>query len=561
MHIVGIIIGLIVLYNLWDYLFYIVGGVIGLMALIFFGCATEEHSKPNGDSLSFLIIGAMCCGLSYCAFSYQVNSWHNTELIAQEQAQKAAEKAQAEAERKAREEAEKIQKNIERANQLSGYEQEIFYSKFQEYITSGLDENSAREKALAEVDAMLAAQAEAERKAREEAESKAAESEKPATVAQKRINIESLKSVNANVLAEQVIEYINANPDKKGRLINYVLNLKLLTAKRDSKIKDRNTEGEIILNNIPLIGGLIVDKSWDDFISSYKRAIVNEITNDTVMKNILDRYHENRPGKGFITITDTAYETLSNMYLIDPNDIENYNALIKIAAIKYHAVEAYVEDNKVRLSLDPGIFDVIDVVSYAAFSAKDNREKYKSSQQAFDRICSALSIDLKNCRTKEDIAEYLSSLIPRYMFPYELEETYLPADKSVVFTENSAKDGERRRVYEMLRGTWKSLITDRTAVIETFPENDNSPRTPRVNYIDVLDKKEAYARFNYFFPSGNRVDVFITPALYVKDGHKTKVLVMYSNYKLIKGGESTVYKNGRVENISSAEDVFIKIVQ
>ncbi len=190
MHIVAIIIGLIVLYNFWDYLFYIVGGIIGLVALIFLGCAKEEHNKPNGDSLTYLIIGVMCCGLSYCMFSYQVNSWHNPELIAQEQAQKekdAAEKAQAEAERKAREEAEKIQKNIERANQLNGYEKELFYSKFQEYITSGLDENSAREKALAEVDAMLAAQAEAERKAAEEEQARLVAEQKAREEEQRRL--------------------------------------------------------------------------------------------------------------------------------------------------------------------------------------------------------------------------------------------------------------------------------------------------------------------------------------------------------------------------------------
>ena len=193
MHIVGIIIGLIVLYNLWDYLFYVVGGVIGLVALIFLWCAKEERSKPNGEPLVYLILGVMCCGLSYCMFSYQVNSWHNTELIAQKQAQEqaqkekeAAEKAQAEAERKAREESEKIQKNIERANQLSGYEQEIFYSKFQEGINSGLDENSAREKALAEVDAMLAAQAEAERKAREEEQARLAAEQKAREEEQRR---------------------------------------------------------------------------------------------------------------------------------------------------------------------------------------------------------------------------------------------------------------------------------------------------------------------------------------------------------------------------------------
>ena len=565
-----------------------------------------ERVNHKSSMILYTVFGIIFCFASYLPFYYQeqaekrdiervsqlsdeerkifdehfqahMKENNSDEVSARKQALKDVKEvmfAKAEAERKAHEEEENNRKNIELVNQLNDSDRDYFNEKFQGYISNDIDENSARKKALADVDSMLKVKAEAERKAAEEeqarlvAEQKAREEEQrkademerkspeksePVTIAQGRLNIEQLESVNANVLADQVIEYINANPDKKGRLISYIFNLKILSNKYDSEIKRLgHSDGEALANSIPLIGGLIVDKSWDSLTNAYKKAIVNEINNDGVMRNILDARHANN------ILRDVAYNELSKRYLINPDDIENYNALIKIAAIKYHSVEAYAEDHKGRFSLDPGVFDVIDMVSYAVFSAKENQDKYKSAQQALARICAELSIDSNKCRTKEEMEKYFASLIPRHMFPYELEETYLPADKTSVFTENSVSPEERRRVYEMLRGTWRSLITEKTAVIETFPENDNSARTPRVNYIDVLDKKESYARFNYFFPSGNRVNVFITPAFYVKDGRKTKVLVMYSNYELIKGGESSVYKNGRVENIISAEDVFIR---
>ena len=517
-------------------------------------------------------------------FQEHMQEKNSDEVSARKQALEDVDKillSKAEAERKAREAEEENRKNIELVNQLSDVNRNYFDEKFQEYINNSMGENSARKKVLTDVDAMLKAQAEEERKAaeeeqarliaeqkareeeqarlaaeqksREETERKALEQSQPVTVAQGFISIESLESVNENVLADQVIEYINANPDKKGRLISYIFNLELLSNRYNAEIERiSHSDGEAIANSIPLIDGLIVDKSWNSITEGYKRAIVNEINNDSVMRSILDARYASH------TLRDAAYNVLSNMYLINTNDIDNCNALIKIAAIKHHAVEAYVEDHKGRLSLDPGVFDVIDIVFYAVFSAKENRGKYNSAQQALNRISAALSLDTNKCRTKEEMEKYFASLIPRYMFPYELEEIYSPADKNAVFTDNNAKADDRKRVYEMLRGTWHSLITDKTAVIETFPENDYSAKAPRVNFIDVLDKKEPYARFNYIFPSGNRVNCFITPALYVKDGRKTKVLVMYSNYELIKGGESSIYKNGRVENVLSAEDVFIR---
>ena len=50
---------------------------------------------------------------------------------------------------------EKIQKNIERANNLESEDKNFYDTKFNEYINAGQDENSAREKALADLDHMI----------------------------------------------------------------------------------------------------------------------------------------------------------------------------------------------------------------------------------------------------------------------------------------------------------------------------------------------------------------------------------------------------------------------
>lgn len=282
-----------------------------------------------------------------------------------------------------------------------------------------------------------------------------------------------------------------------------------------------------------------MDGSYEDFSNSYKNAIVRAIDEDATMKKFLDNYYKN--GR----LTDFAYNILLEKLLPNPNDVENYNALIKIAAIKYHAVEAYIDDNKMRFNiLSPGILDAIDAVSYAAFSSEENLNKYKTANEAFKRISTALDVDSVpiggNYLVETTINEYYASLIPKHIFAFEIEEIYVPADKNAVFLENSAKGENRKRIYQMMSGEWTSLITGKIHNIPNFSENDNSPKTPRINYVDALDKTEPLARFNLISGNGQNVKIFITPAIYNHDGQSQKVLVLYFQYKLLKGNESTI---------------------
>ena len=588
-----VVVGLIILFIFWDELFYAIGGILGLAAIFFIFNVVFEYTEnklsdeewmakyPDEErrpsrAKQYAILALIFGGLSYLAIDYQTSTWHNPELIAQEEAAKKAEEERLAAERQAQYAAERNEKNLQRISEFDAEEKNLFDTKFQEYQNAGNSEIDARTKAVDDVNkfasdkateklrAELAeknARAEAEKAEQERiaaekkliAEKKSAAESTPETVASGRINIDSLANVNSNVLANQVIEYINANPDKIFTLKNYLVRLNTVTNKRESDFENRSKDGEAMALNIPIIGGIILDDSYEKFVDSYKNAIVRAIDDNSALEKSFDYYHNNGQ------ISDVAYNELCKKYLVDKNDVENYNALVKIAAIKYHAVEAYVEGHKTRVNfLSPDIFDIIDAASYAAFSSKDDREKYQSSKNAVNKICAELDMDLKNYSTKEKISEYYNSLIPKYIFAFELEEIYVPANKNSVYLENSAKGEQRKRIYNLMAGEWTSLVTGKIHNITDLSANDNSPRTPRINYVETLDKNEPLARFNFLTGNGSNVKIFITPANYIKNGQKSKVLVLYFEYELIGGNETTIYKNGRVTNIRRAEDVYIK---
>ena len=598
-----VVVALIILFIFWDELFYAIGGILGLGGLFFLLAAYGSYraiklsddewqakysgkEKPSGTFKSYIMAALICGGLSYLAIDYQTNTWHNPELIAQEEAAKKAEEERLAAEQAAEYAAERNEKNLQRISEFDAEEKNLFDTKFQEYQNAGIAEFDARTKAVddvnkfasdkaaekrrAEAERLAAEKAEQERRAAEEkrkaeelakAEKSVAEektnSTQNATVAQGLLNIDSLANANANILADEVINYANTHPDKVVPLKNYVLRLKSISSRRESNFENRNKDSEAMAFNIPIIGGIILDSGYEDFIKSYKNAIVRAIDEDVTMKKFLDNYHSS--GR----LSDIAYNALLERYLPNKNDVENYNALIKIAAIKYHAVEAYVDDKKTRFNiLAPGILDAIDAASYAAFSSKENRIKYQSANEAFKRISTTLEMDSVpvggNYNAEDARKNYYASLIPKYIFAFELEEIYVPADKNSVYLKNSANSEQRKRIYNLLAGEWISLVTGKTHHITNLAANDKTGKTPRVNYVDTLDKNEPLARFNFITGNGQNVKIFITPAMYVKDGQKSKVLALYFEYELLGGNETTIYKNGRVTNIGRAEDVYIK---
>ena len=199
MHIVGIIILLVILYNAWDYLFYVIGGIFGLLGLLSIWMAKDwndeqklsdeqwhakypDKNERGGSPFFALVLSMIFLGICGLSLKYQTESWHNPTLIAQEAAEKQKklqEEEQAKIEKEQAEIEKKLQENLERANNLSGEEKNLYDTKFQEYLNAGNDENSSREKSLADVDEMIQQKQKAEQE-RLEAERKAREAEEKA---------------------------------------------------------------------------------------------------------------------------------------------------------------------------------------------------------------------------------------------------------------------------------------------------------------------------------------------------------------------------------------------
>lgn len=147
-----------------------------------------ERGDSKGSIVLFTVVGLIFCVMAYSPFYFQAQAEKRdierisrlsveeqeifneqfkehmqgsnpNEASARRQALEEMDKillAKAEAEQKAREEAEENRKNIERVNQLSDVNMDYFNERFQAYLNNAMDENSARKKALADVDTKIA---------------------------------------------------------------------------------------------------------------------------------------------------------------------------------------------------------------------------------------------------------------------------------------------------------------------------------------------------------------------------------------------------------------------
>ena len=213
-----IVVGLIILFIFWDELFYAIGGILGLGVLfcLFAAYGSYKGSKlsdeewnakyPNQerrpDTSKHYIVAALIFGtLSYFAIDYQTSTWHNPELIAQEEAAKKAidakkAEARAEKERLADEQRKKAieeldKKFSERIANFNDEEKLLFSVKISENVLDGMDYNSAYEKAFNEVDEIKKIQAEKMAKAEKLAAEKA-EQERRAVEEKARAEAERL---------------------------------------------------------------------------------------------------------------------------------------------------------------------------------------------------------------------------------------------------------------------------------------------------------------------------------------------------------------------------------
>lgn len=381
----------------------------------------------------------------------------------------------------------------------------------------------------------------------------------------KRAEIEDFDDVSEDELAQAVVDYVNANPDKRDALINYAFNLQLIRLAQESRITDNTIrEFDIYVNSIPLVGGFLVENSYDTFKEKYKQLLLDATTDNAMFMNAAKRYLEN--------LTEHDRKIFVERNSPSEPETELYNAMMRIAAIRYRALEALIDENKARISIDISPLDLIDMFSYEMFSHDDDRATIERSKQAFEKIYEALWIDSEKMYIggerflKDYYAASAKEKVPQQLFPYNLESSWRPEPDEKIRPMKSDKSVKkaRKRIYNMLKGEWTDLNDGTTCTINLSSENDDKPQEPPFEYprmgsIIFLDEEQQFVSFYYRFNEKSSKDFFITPATYIDDeGNREDVLVLYEGYKLVNDDYKNTLENHRVENIKKAERVLIK---
>lgn len=381
----------------------------------------------------------------------------------------------------------------------------------------------------------------------------------------KRANIEDFDDVSEDNLAEAVVTYVNANPDKREALIDYTFNLQFIRLIQEHKILGNNArEGQLYLNSIPLVGGILNDKMNDNFKEEYKKLLIYATTDNSLFMNAAKRYLEN--------LTEHDYKIFVERNSPSEPETELYNAMMRIAAIRYRELEALIEENKVRVSLDISPIDFIEELSYEWFSSEDNLNTIKRSEQAFEKIYTALWIDSEKMKINGEsfLKDYYAAIakekVPQQLFPYNLESSWRPSPDEKIRTMKNDESVKRarKRIYDMIAGEWTDLSDGSSCTINLSSENDNKPQEPPFEYprmgsISFLDEDQPFVSFYYKFNQKPSMNFFITPATYIDDeGNREDVLVLYKGYELVNNDYKNTLENHRVENIKKAERVLIK---
>lgn len=425
--------------------------------------------------------------------------------------------------------------------------------------------------------AQYAAKMEAKKQAEQEEAAKKSNNEKILSENKKidkQITIESLKNFSNEELEKQVIDYINSNPNEIEEITNYILTLKFNNIMMSQHLSPSKVEGTSnMYNTIPLIGGFLLDSHYDEKLDEYEKLLINHINDYSIIKDAATELVNNK------IITEKVYNKYLSENIPENVNDDNYNTKVKIAALNYRFMNAFIELYKSDKGLQdllvkPGIIDIFTNIVFS-----DDKRKYKqtleSTLNSINNIAGSLDINIDNYDSKEDILKYYQSKIPKYAFAYDLEEIYFPKSKNDVLIHTSKKE-ERRRIYDMFNGKWLSLKNNRIRNITAHPENDGEfNKQEKVNYINALDKNEQFADFNFirskdsefkFVESiGRNDEIFISPVKYINDeGQAVNTLVMYINYELLsyngKDQDFGYVQNLRVTNILRAKDVLVKIL-
>ncbi len=353
---------------------------------------------------------------------------------------------------------------------------------------------------------------------------------------------ESLENITIPQLEQEIIGYVENNPNERYHLINYVLNLRMI----ELQSKNPQAVGEgtaFLLNSLPgvggIIGGIVNDSMTESFLEDYKKTLTAAAKDYSYVQNAVEK------NKEFLQARGKGYEVLTKLNSPENLSAETYNTEMKIAEIMYRSFAAMVDENKVRAGLKiPDALDLLDFAKYHVFDKNENLDNIKNSAQALENIYAALWVDMEHYSDKKSFDDYYNSLIPQWLFPFEFEQTFLPqsADDFLI-SEKSYSNDYNEKIYSIFNAEWTSLFTGETKLFYINPANEHRTDQQKINTIYALAKNSPFVVFD---------DYFITPALRIKDGKRENVLLMYVNYKLL-GGEGF-----KIENVGAAKDVLIR---
>lgn len=372
-------------------------------------------------------------------------------------------------------------------------------------------------------------------------------SETPKVAAENTLAIEknfneSSENLSISQLENDVIAYVQNNPDERYHLINYALNLRMI------ELQNKNPQAvgdgtAFILNSLPgvggIIGGIVNDSMTNDFLDDYKKVLTAAATDYTCAQNAVEK------NKDFLQARGKGYEVLTKLNSPENLKPETYNAEMKIAEIMYRSFAAMVEENKVRTGLKiPDALDLLDFAKYHAFDKPENLDNIKTSAQALENIYAALWIDMKHYSDKNAFDEYFNSLIPRWLFPFEFEQSFTAqsADDFLISEQTYSRDFNEK-IYAIFNAEWTSLLTGETKLFYINPAHEHRTDKQKINTIYQLAKNAPFAVFDRYF---------ITPAVRLKDGTRQNVLLMYVDYRMLGGG------GFKIKNVGAAGDVLVR---
>ena len=258
---------------------------------------------------------------------------------------------------------------------------------------------------------------------------------------------------------------------------------------------------------------------------------------------------------------------------------ETYNAEVKIALLQYRKAQAYINNHRlweIHGSYQIGTPDAIDIalviideLTYDknAFKDKIDEEKYNSALNSIEKICSALWFaKIPENESETGIERYYTSLIPRHIFAYVVEENYFPKNRDDVFIGRISKDASEK-IETLLNGEWTSLNTGEKITIKTDMHNlSKDDRYIERNYIYFCDKNNIFASFNYRDKYDNLNKCLMTQAKYSNFGNSNdNVILLYKNPQTFNVKEFNRYATDlkfvetyRINNISGADEVLMK---